>query len=128
MRVFFACLWLVPVTLLSMLTAGCNLRPHDPVLDERPPAHTIPSTGRADRGQEVAERWCSQCHLVPGRPTRSEHAKAPSFVELAADPEKNPRYLAQFLDSIHPPMPTYRLFPEEKQDLLAYLASLRPRR
>jgi mono/diheme cytochrome c family protein len=79
------------------------------------------------RGLAIAERWCIACHHVnPEVIIRPEQAAAPSFTAIAT--AKDRAYLARFIDDVHPPMPTYRLFVEEKQDLLAYLDSLRPRR
>jgi len=116
-------------SLLLLAAAGCMPHPHDPADDERPPPEVAARTGDAERGRAVAERWCFACHVVaPGTPARPEQARAPSFMALAADPTRDQAYLARFLDEVHPPMPTYRLFPEEKLDLLGYLAALSPRR
>ena len=112
-----------------LVIAGCMPRPHDPAEDERPPPEVEARQGDPERGRAVAERWCFACHVVaPGAQPLPDQRRAPSFAALAADPAKDQAYLARFLDDVHPPMPTYRLFPEEKQDLLAYLATLRPRR
>src|SRR5438128_2526110 len=117
------------LAMLLLLAPSCMLRPHDPAADERPLQEVEARQGDAERGKAVAERWCQACHVVaPGRPTLADQARAPSFTALAADPTKDAAHLRRFLDEVHPPMPTYRLFPEEKQDLLAYLAALRPRR
>lgn len=119
---------ILPVCLsLAMLLAavGCGLRPHDPADDERPRV-TFSRDADPARGKEVAVRWCVACHLVaPDMPMRPEQAAAPSFLAIALDPAKDARHLARVLDEVHPPMPTYRLFSEEKRDLLAYLATLR---
>jgi len=113
---------------LLLALVGCGRLPHDPALNERPP----PDTARAPeprRGQEVALRWCSACHVVvPGTIARPEQVAAPPFAGIAADQAKDRAFLARFMQQVHPPMPTYRLFPEEKAALLAYLESLRPRR
>lgn len=114
--------------MLPVLLLGCGRVPHDPADDERVP----PELGRAAdpaRGQEVAVRWCSACHVVtPGATPRPEQIAAPTFAGLAADAAKDHAFLVRFMDDVHPPMPTYRLFPEERRDLIAYLETLRPRR
>lgn len=114
------------LTPLLLVSASCGLRPHDPADDERPKPD-IARDADPMRGQAVAERWCIACHVVaPGVVVRPEQAGAPSFVAIALDPAKDQRFLARFLDDVHPPMPTYRLFSEEKADLLAHFARLRP--
>jgi mono/diheme cytochrome c family protein len=112
------------VGMLALTTMGCGLRPHDPADDERPNPQTARDAD-ARRGAAVAERWCIACHVVaPGVTVKPEQASAPSFVSIALDQSKDSKYLARFLDGVHPPMPTYRLFPEEKRDLLEYLVGL----
>ena len=78
----------------------------------------------AERGRRVTEKWCRLCHAVPGarKPT------APAFSAIVRRPGRDDNYLRDFLEDDHFPMTIYRLFPQEKEDTLAYFRSLRPRR
>lgn len=113
--------------LLVLAMAGCGRIPHDPDVENRLPPEA--RVADAARGQQVAMRWCGACHVVsPGATPLPDQVRAPTFAGLAADPGKDDAFLRRFMEQVHPPMPTYRLFAEEKVDLIAYLASLRPRR
>jgi mono/diheme cytochrome c family protein len=90
--------------------------------------------GDVRAGRRVADEWCAECHRVaPDQPTgaRPGHTlpppvTAPSFMEIAARPGIDAYQLERFLHELHPPMPTYRLHPGERSDVVAYILSLRP--
>jgi hypothetical protein len=50
---------------------------------------------------------------------------APAFADIAARPEVNAGYLSRFMEVQHLPMPTFRLYSEEKGDVVAYILSLK---
>lgn len=78
------------------------------------------------RGEAVVAQWCADCHAVPGRREPRHLAGAgPSFREVAARPGRDAAYLAAFLREDHFPMTTYRLFEQERVDVVAYVLSLR---
>lgn len=77
---------------------------------------------RIARGQAVAQEWCATCHGFDS-PVRG--AGAPSFAEIAARPGRDVAYLAGFLREDHFPMTTYRLFEHEKDEVAAFILSLR---
>lgn len=81
-------------------------------------------TGDAERGGQVAERWCSTCHLVSDRQERATTDVA-TFRGIAARSPEAIDALAAFLMDPHPPMPDLSLSREEIRDVLAYIASLR---
>ena len=89
---------------------------------------TSPSRGRA-----VAEEWCAECHrIAPDQPTgmRPGHVlpppvDAPSFMAVAHKPYADEAYLTSFLSELHLPMPIFRLSPAQREDVVAYLLSLR---
>lgn len=78
-----------------------------------------------ERGRAIAEEWCGPCHQVsPDQAVAPDPTMgAPDFVTIAR------RYpapaLASFMAEEHEPMPTYRLWDDEKADLGAYLDHLR---
>jgi mono/diheme cytochrome c family protein len=79
-------------------------------------------TGDAARGRAVVEKWCSLCHDVG---SNRDKATAPSFAEIARRPGRDAAYLRNFVDDDHFPMTMHRLFDQERDDVLAYLMSLR---
>ena len=81
-------------------------------------------TGNAERGGQVAERWCSTCHLVSERQQQAV-TEAPTFRSIAERSPEAIDALAAFLMDPHPPMPDLSLTREEIRDLLAYISSLR---
>jgi mono/diheme cytochrome c family protein len=75
-------------------------------------------------GQELAQRWCAECHLVASDQTRA-NADVASFASLARRPDFNAALLAFFLLDPHPKMPSMALTRAEAGDLAAYIASLK---
>jgi mono/diheme cytochrome c family protein len=78
----------------------------------------------AAAGLRFAEMWCSGCHPVALRVARTGGI-APDFGTIADRPETNAQTLKAFLDSSHQLMPNFRLTPEEANDVIAYILSLR---
>lgn len=77
---------------------------------------------RAERGQAVIEKWCRTCHLrLTDRP---DPDMAPAYEEIVLRPGRTRCYFEQFLNEDHFPMTTYRLFDDEKADVVAYLMAL----
>ena len=77
-----------------------------------------------ERGHEIAQQWCSGCHLVePGQATGGD--AAPPFMAVAQDAALTPERLTQWLSDPHPPMPNLSLANEEIAALVAYIGSLR---
>ncbi|MCC5977040.1 MAG: cytochrome c [Salinarimonas sp.] len=106
----------------ALLLAGCLAQ------EEVPFAGGMPQTPSPERGQAVAEQWCATCHA------RDEEARAarvaqegdgPSFAAIAGRDGRDEQFLWDFLEGDHFPMPTYRLFPQERADIAAYIVSLR---
>src|ERR1051325_4819504 len=84
---------------------------------------------RADaaRGLALAERWCSQCHGV--RPNdASLTPKVPTFPAITAEPSATNPSLRVFLRTPHASMPNLILQPDDIDDLVDYILSLKPAR
>lgn len=75
------------------------------------------------RGEATVQQWCSLCHDARGTSRAPEDA--PTFEQIAHRPGRDARYLRRFLDQDHFPMSTYRLFDAEKDDVVAFIISLR---
>lgn len=69
------------------------------------------------RGAALAGRWCGQCHGPEGA--------APAFAEIAGRSGRDYMYLTNFMADLHLPMPTYRLWADERADVVQYILSLK---
>ena len=86
-------------------------------------------SARADqaRGRILAEQQCSHCHAVK-RDEVSSDPEAPSFAEVAAEPSITEYMLRVFLKTSHPTMPNLIIKPEDVDDLVSYIMSLKPKK
>ena len=84
------------------------------------------SRGDPRAGHEIAERWCSNCHLVD-RGQRSATDVTPSFYTIAGKPTTSADTLAAFLHMPHEAsrMPEFHLSETDIKNLVAYILSLR---
>ena len=78
----------------------------------------------ADKGAQLAQRWCATCHVVDNR-QRQASADVPPFAAIARKPDFSSEKLAFFLLDPHPKMPNFSLNRVEAANLAAYIASLR---
>jgi mono/diheme cytochrome c family protein len=77
-----------------------------------------------ENGQAIAERWCSQCHIVsPGQTTPASDIV--TFSEIAKRFADDQSALSALLSDAHPPMPDMSLTRQEIADLVAFIGSLR---
>jgi mono/diheme cytochrome c family protein len=79
----------------------------------------------ADRGRQVAERWCSGCHAVSRSPGTARADGIPSFSAIAAMPAMSPDRVRAAFNPLHSRMPDLSLGKREQDDLVAYIRSLR---
>lgn len=79
----------------------------------------------AERGETIAARWCSACHVVSSD-QKSASADVPSFADIALR-RTDRKKLANFLVDPHPKMPDMHLTRSEIDDIVAYIRSLDPR-
>lgn len=77
------------------------------------------------RGQVLSEQACSQCHGVHLNGA-SANPKAPTFSVIAADPSVTEYSLHVFLRTPHWTMPDIKLSPDDIDDIVSYLVSLKP--
>jgi mono/diheme cytochrome c family protein len=76
-------------------------------------------------GKSLAEKWCAECHGVSGGrlgPNRT----APTFQELAAEPSITEYSLRALLRSPHETMPQITFTPDQLDDIVGYILSLKP--
>ena len=77
--------------------------------------------GSPEAGRRLAEARCFQCH----GPATAAGRRAPTFSAVAATPTTTARSLGVFLRSSHASMPNLILSPAERDDVIAYILSLR---
>jgi cytochrome c len=78
--------------------------------------------GDPEVGRELAQRWCTSCHVVD----REGHGAdaGPALPTLLGDGRRTEDELRGWLAAPHPPMPNFDLSRQEIEDIVAYLASL----
>lgn len=80
--------------------------------------------GDAAEGREIAQRWCSECHLVAeDQPVATPDV--PTFMEIARGADDDFGLIEGFLADPHPPMAGLSLSREEIRNLIAYFATFR---
>jgi mono/diheme cytochrome c family protein len=85
-------------------------------------------TGDAGRGLAFAQRQCASCHAVQAGQTRSPLAGVATFTEIANTPGMTALALGVWFQSPHPNMPNLILDPQDRDDVIAYIESLRAKR
>ncbi|MGZ3351079.1 MAG: c-type cytochrome [Xanthobacteraceae bacterium] len=93
------------------------IRPHDAR------AATL-SEDSAAAGHRLAGAWCAECHAIEATPTGKATA-APAFAEIASRPSTTALSLKVFLRTNHPSMPNIIIAPDQTDDLVNYILSLK---
>lgn len=81
------------------------------------------TSGIAERGAQIAAKWCSDCHAT-GAARRASDV-APTFPEIAR--QRSPDYVRGFLANPHIRglMPPFDLSTDHIEDIVAYLQTLK---
>jgi mono/diheme cytochrome c family protein len=79
----------------------------------------------AQQGREIAQRWCSSCHVVDRSATEAPVNGLPTFPGIAADPGLSADHLRAAMNPQHSRMPDLALSKRQQDDLIAYIYSLR---
>jgi mono/diheme cytochrome c family protein len=87
-------------------------------------APAIGSPADLATGELLADKWCAQCHGVRSRQL-GPNLSAPTFPELAAEPSITEYSLRALLRSAHETMPQITLTPDEMEDIVGYIMSLK---
>ena len=82
-------------------------------------------SGNVKKGAALAQSTCAQCHAVRSGQSRSPNPMAPSFTSVASWPGMTDRALRVWLQSSHPTMPNFILTRDERNDVVAYILSLK---
>ncbi len=81
--------------------------------------------GSARQGHMLAETVCAECHAVEKGALRSRNDHAPTFESIATTPGMTPIAVRVWLRSAHREMPNLVLKPDEVDDVVAYLQTLK---
>lgn len=81
--------------------------------------------GDPDSGRDLAGRWCASCHDIAARRQTTLLAVAPAFQSIADKPSATVLSLRVFLQSPHGDMPDIMLSPDQTDNLVSYILSLR---
>ncbi len=90
-----------------------------------PPEAHAQQIGDPTAGGQIAEGWCSSCHVVGPASQHGTSTGAPTFAAIARMKSTTPMSLRVFLLTPHPRMPDLHLSQDEIDDLGAYILSLR---
>ncbi len=86
---------------------------------------TAQEIGDAKAGRAFAAKHCTECHAIePGEAT-SPNRKAPNFTTVAKTSGMTGRALAAWFDTSHPTMPNFVLRAGDRDDVIAYILSLK---
>lgn len=85
------------------------------------------SLGDVGRGNAIASRLCAECHGVQLGQS-SPRPESPTFERIAATPGMTDLAIKVWLQTPHPTMPNLMLPAADRDDLAAYITSLKPAR
>jgi mono/diheme cytochrome c family protein len=74
----------------------------------------------------LSQRLCGDCHAVEASADQSPKSKAPTFAKIADTPGMTGMALSAWLHSSHRTMPLVRLDTRTREDISAYILSLKP--
>lgn len=77
------------------------------------------------QGKDIAERWCTGCHVMEREQKGPATDQAPSFASIARTPEFGADKLAVLLLEPHPNMPKLFLSRAELANLAEYILTLK---
>ncbi|MBV8188355.1 MAG: c-type cytochrome [Alphaproteobacteria bacterium] len=77
------------------------------------------------RGQQLAERWCANCHVVSRAADTGRSDGLPTFPALANRKDLTAATLKGAMSATHSRMPDFQLGARDQDDLVAYIFSLR---
>jgi cytochrome c len=83
-----------------------------------------PLPDSASPGYRLADAWCTQCHAIDARTAGTANA-APDFAAIANQPSTTALSLKVFLKSSHRSMPNLVIAPEQADNLVDYILSLK---
>jgi mono/diheme cytochrome c family protein len=83
------------------------------------------SAGNVANGRVLSQRLCGDCHATDPAADSSPKSKAPTFAKIADTPGMTGMALSAWLHSSHRTMPLVRLGTRTREDISAYILSLK---
>ena len=80
--------------------------------------------GDVERGHAIAEKLCAQCHAIKAGET-SPRLESPTFEKISATPGMTVLAIKVWLQTPHPTMPNLMLPADDRDDVAAYITSLK---
>jgi mono/diheme cytochrome c family protein len=74
-------------------------------------------------GQQVSERWCSECHAIGPAPGKA--GRTISFAAIAARQDITADMISSFLRMPHSTMPNLPLTHKDAQDIAAFIMEMK---
>jgi len=81
--------------------------------------------GDPEAGGKLAREVCAVCHIVSENQLDDPGVGAPTFFEVVAHPSVTALSLRVFLRTPHARMPDLMLTPDETDDIISYILTLR---
>jgi mono/diheme cytochrome c family protein len=81
--------------------------------------------GDSEAGGELARDVCAVCHIVSDDQLHDPDVGAPTFFEVVDHPSVTALSLRVFLRTPHATMPDLILTPDETDDIISYILTLR---
>ena len=85
-------------------------------------AAPVRAQGDPEVGRELAQTWCTSCHVVDYEGHGAD--AGPALPALLGDGQRTADELRGWLAAPHPPMPNFDLTRQEIEDIIAYLEGL----
>lgn len=90
-----------------------------------PGAVTADPIGQAEKGRDFAAQVCAECHAISPDDVHSPMPGVAGFAEIAAAPGMTAMALNVWLTSSHRDMPNLILTQDQREDVIAYITSLK---
>ena len=81
--------------------------------------------GDAEGGRQLARENCAECHAIDNGIGASANPNAPTFKVLATTPGMTSAALTVALQTAHSKMPNFVLKGSAREDIIAYILSLK---
>jgi cytochrome c len=81
--------------------------------------------GDPEAGRKLAREVCAVCHIVSEDQLHDPGVGAPTFFEVVDHPSVTALSLRVFLRTPHATMPDLMLSPDETDDIISYILTLR---
>jgi mono/diheme cytochrome c family protein len=118
-RLLGTLLLLAPV--LAVAAGAAESGTPDP---QKSAAQDTTELGDKDKGHAYAQKFCTTCHAIE-KDEQLLVGDVPSFQDVADSEGMSPRALGVWLRSSHPNMPDFIIPPDDIDNIVAYIMSLR---